>query len=398
MVVAVGDPALTREILIDPLSTKPKEIYGAFNLVTNAVPNMFTEAGDIPWKHARKGVAPAFSSQHVRRMNRICMEHTEKFIKERLEPLIDAGESFDVAEEMINLTISVICESAFEFEPTKDETNMFLEELTIALREFSFKTALNPLRQIFGWFLPEVRRARIAADRLQQFALKILKSYREGDNHALEDTVIGRIVNNANYKDDLARAADITMFLVAGHDTTGFSIAWILLELARNPNELTKLRAETLKVPEEERTKTNALKNVIRETSRLNPVAAMGSVRQIGRDMYTELKPRLFLPKGSIIFLPQIVQNRNKLVFEEPNKFLPSRWENASEVAMLGANPFSLGPRNCVGQRLANAELHSVVARLCAEFDFTVQDEGTSDYFLTLKPAGARLMAHRVNP
>ena len=59
--------------------------------------------------------------------------------------------------------------------------------------------------------------------------------------------------------------------------------------------------------------------------------------------------------------------------------------------------PFSLGKHNCIGQVLAGAHLHTIVARICSEFELTLEDEGKADFFMTLKPVGARLKATRVS-
>jgi cytochrome P450 len=57
----------------------------------------------------------------------------------------------------------------------------------------------------------------------------------------IKGTVIDCIVNNPNYKDNRERIADILILLLAGHDTTDYSIAWILLEVAKNQCEQEKL-------------------------------------------------------------------------------------------------------------------------------------------------------------
>ncbi len=55
--------------------------------------------------------------------------------------------------------------------------------------------------------------------------------------------------------------------------------------------------------------------------------------------------------------------------------------------------PFSTGQRNCVGQALAMGQLKQVVAALTVRFVFEVVKPPTPDYFLTLKPSGAKLRA-----
>ena len=58
--------------------------------------------------------------------------------------------------------------------------------------------------------------------------------------------------------------------------------------------------------------------------------------------------------------------------------------------------PFGRRKRNCVGQLLAKSETQAIVEQTISEFELTLVEEGTVDFFLTLKPVGARLRAHRV--
>ena len=55
--------------------------------------------------------------------------------------------------------------------------------------------------------------------------------------------------------------------------------------------------------------------------------------------------------------------------------------------------PFSTGQRNCIGQALAMGQLKQVVAALAVRFVFEVVTPPTPDFFLTLKPSGAKLRA-----
>jgi len=82
---------------------------------------------------------------------------------------------------------------------------------------------------------------------------------------------------------------------------------------------------------------------------------------------------------------------RNPDIFEDPNSHLPSRWENPTREMLDSFNPYSLGKQNCAGQSLAQAETFAVVARICTEFELSVECEGTVNYSFTLKPNGARL-------
>ena len=82
-----------------------------------------------------------------------------------------------------------------------------------------------------------------------------------------------------------------------------------------------------------------------------------------------------------------------------PDEWRPERWLDGEGKLRTpeGLLPvgFSLGARNCVGQALAMAELKRVTAALASRFVFEAVEPPTPDFFLTLKPSGARLRARR---
>ena len=68
--------------------------------------------------------------------------------------------------------------------------------------------------------------------------------------------------------------------------------------------------------------------------------------------------------------------------YQQPEAFIPERWHikegytTAEQVEMAQAafNPFSLGPRGCIGKQLAYAELTYIVAKIIYSFDFRVAE------------------------
>lgn len=401
----VADAKIARDILRDKGSIKPEGIYADYDRVTGDMKSIFTENG-IRWKHPRKCISRAFSSNHVKRMDRICAQKLDIWIKETLEPLVEKEESFDVPTEMVQLTLSILCEAAFEYDISEKERDAFIHNLEIAFKEFIFA---DPIRKTFPFLFPQVRRAKQAANTLIEIAMNILKAYREknarrkaqSDATYEDDTIIFRIVNNPDYKNDKERAADIVVLLAAGHDTTAFTLAWTLLEIARSrPPELNTYRKNITNLERKDWNRVDELHYIIQEGLRVHPVAAVGGVRQTAVDFVYDdesFQRKLTIPKNSVVFISSYAMFHNPEYYHEPDKFLPSRWADSSKQMELALMPFSLGHRNCVGQTLANAEIKTVLATLCANYDFTVEDEGHGEFFLTYKPVGVKLIARRVS-
>jgi len=393
--IVLGDAEVMRQILNDKSVSKPYRMYKGFERIHDGGTNMFASNGER-WFHSRKAILPAFSPNHICRMTEVTVEKTKEFIAQ-----LDAkeGKSFDVGKEMINSTLKIICDAAFEYDMPASEHAEFLHELELILKEG--RNAPIPFRWRFGRFIPAVHRSWDASKRLFALGERILASYRKLEDPT-EGTVIDCIVNNPNYKDDKERVADLIILLVAGHDTTAYSLACSFLELAKNPAEQDTIRTALLATAAEERLNSKALSNVIKESMRLNPVAAMGGIRTSSKDIIVntsngDSKDSTFLiPKSSLMFLALHVVLHNPKYFKDPDEFQPSRWENPSKEATSAHMPFNVGPRACLGQSLAYAEMRSVLSRLNADYEFTVEDEGTSTFSLTYKPINCMLVAKKL--
>jgi cytochrome P450 len=391
MVVVTTSANLARKFLKDPLTTRPRLIYGGLDDVTGGTKSLFTTEG-MCWHSRRKGLAPAFSSKHVKRMNEVAVEKAEAWIKNKLVPMVEKGEAFDVGKEMIGITLDAIAETAFEYTISEDEKTMFLHELELCLRESLINFA-NPFRRLYGLLLPDRRRAFVGGKRLQAFGLKILLQHRR-QVHPMKGTVIDLVANSDAYANDEERAADILVMLIAGHDTTGYTMAWILKELAKNPEEQQRLR-DTLRASNfSERSQSEYLRKIVREGIRLHPVSAAGPARRIGRDIVT--KEGYLLPKNSIVFNAVLAMMRDEDVYKNADSFDPSRWDNPTKAMNDAFLPFAMGKQDCIGQSLANAELHCILPIILSEFELFVVEEGTADFFLTLKPVNTMLGARRV--
>lgn len=66
--------------------------------------------------------------------------------------------------------------------------------------------------------------------------------------------------------------------------------------------------------------------------------------------------------------------------FAHPERFVPERWlpdapQEYSKDRKGAFQPFSIGPRNCVGKNLAMAEMKLILAHLVWRFDWQLADD-----------------------
>jgi cytochrome P450 len=192
---------------------------------------------------------------------------------------------------------------------------------------------------------------------------------------------------------------------VDNSDTTSSTLSWICYELCKDPRIQNKLRAEIDAIARaksfldvEDVANCAYLDGVINEALRLHPaviisqtikVNVLAHASQVPSGVQRETPPEgLTLPNGTYIpgrilmWMPPHCIQRDPRYFFDPLKFLPERWTNEQPEAIIDRRaffPFSVGPYNCVGQKLAMLEMRSVTANLVRSFDmsFAEGEDGT---------------------
>ena len=235
--------------------------------LTCGVQSIFTmKSSDPRLVHARKGVARAFSGTYIRR----ALLRGQEQLDSMLDHLAESGESFDPATLMTELSLAMLGQSmlgGFDFGLHASATpsaggarencgqpsigQEYQENLHKTLPEYGLRQPNDPLRKHMLRLLPRALGARLfplaaeadrAARRNMQIAQQVIDAFRLQREQAtpdervtLDETILGHLVANQAYESDEMRAADVNIFIIAGHDTTGFTIAWLLCELARYP-------------------------------------------------------------------------------------------------------------------------------------------------------------------
>ncbi|XP_038575785.1 cytochrome P450 4F3 isoform X1 [Micropterus salmoides] len=173
--------------------------------------------------------------------------------------------------------------------------------------------------------------------------------------------------------------AEANTFMFAGHDTTASAICWTLYNLARHEHYQEKCRQEVMDLMQgrdrheiewEDLSSLPFTTMCIRESLRLHsPVQAV--TRKYTQDM--ALPGDCTVPQGAICLVSIYGTHHHPAVWTDPHEFLPLRFDpaNTEGRASHAFIPFSSGPRNCIGQKFALAELRVVVALTLLRFRLT---------------------------
>jgi cytochrome P450 len=92
------------------------------------------------------------------------------------------------------------------------------------------------------------------------------------------------------------------------------------------------------------------------------------------------------LKKDDTLFYPLFLIHRNPLIWFEPERFNPNRFDD--EIVPYSYCPFGFGPRICPGEMLAQMEIRLLIVLIMQKFDFEldmdVSDVVPEERFVTM--------------
>ncbi|KAI9618964.1 hypothetical protein H4Q26_012222 [Puccinia striiformis f. sp. tritici PST-130] len=177
-------------------------------------------------------------------------------------------------------------------------------------------------------------------------------------------------------------AADSTLLVITGSDTTRTVLLAFFLYILKNPGCMEQLQAELMAAPDlspPTLSRLPYLNACLQETMRLQPPSPANLQRMCppggavicGRH----------IPEGTKVRFSNYAIQRDERYFDDPDSFRPQRWlKNAEKEKMSeGEGPerfnekaffsFLIGPGACVAKSLAWMEMRLVVATLLTSYD-----------------------------
>ncbi|KAI8534046.1 hypothetical protein RHMOL_Rhmol10G0058300 [Rhododendron molle] len=383
-IVLVSQPDLVREITTcTSMLELGKPSYQQFEaLLGNGV---VTSNGTL-WKHQRKIIAPEFYSDKVKGMMNLITE-SAVIILNSWKGRIETGggmTTINIARDMRSFTGDVISRACFGSDYSKGE-EIFnkIRALQKATSNMTFSSAVPVTRYIptkqnrETWALEKGLRTlilNVVEERTKSGGVEndLLQMLLEGAKNSTEQSQDGTerfVVDNCK-----------SMYL-GGYETTAVSAEWCLMLLAANQEWQGRVRDEVLqicggRIPDYDMIrKMKQLTMVLNESLRLYPPVATIS-REALRDMkFGDIE----VPKGVHLMCP-IVALQTDPEFWGPDsyEFKPERSANGIAAACKLPHlymPFGAGPRGCLGQFMALAELKLLIALILSDFSFTLSPD-----------------------
>ena len=321
----------------------------------------------------RKLLLPPFHGERIHVYGRIMREITGRVVD-----TWQLGRPFPVHREMQAITLDVILRAVFGIDEGEELARLrecLLRLLGLANSPVAAFLFIPALRIDLGRFSPWGRFVRDRRDFAAILLAEIARRRREGTDGRSD--VLSMLIDardeHGEPMGDEELLDEMFTLLMAGHETTATSLAWVLHHVLPRPDVLEKMRAELGRVldgrPVEPQhvVKLEYLDAVIKESARLTPVATnvlrlLKAPARIGG---------LDLPAGVGVSASIYLTHHRADLWPEPERFDPERFVGArpSPYAFL---PFGGGERRCLGAAFATYEMKVVLAEVLSRVDLQV--------------------------
>ncbi len=314
-------------------------------------------------RHRRKRrlLMPPFHGERMQLYGEVMREITDRRID--AWPL---GRPFPIQAETQGITLDVILRAVFgldeggEMEALRsrivegasvvvDHPMLMLKWLQRDLGPLTaWRRVTEVSDEVDAMLFAEFARRRAESRRDRTDILSLLLAARDEDGQPMSDREL---------RDEM-----VTL-LLAGHETTATTLAWVLQYVLTHPDVQARLRAELIESAGADRIPGSGdlpyLDAVIKETQRLMPIIPM-----VGRRLHRAVEiGGVALPAGVVAAPGIYLTHRRPDLWEDPESFRPERFL-AKRPTAYEFFPFGGGVRACLGAAFATFEMKIVLARI----------------------------------
>jgi cytochrome P450 len=301
---------------------------------------LMVSEGDF-WISQRRMIQPSFHRQVVGAMTGI-MEQSNRALLADWQQAARDSSPINVTRDLSHTVLQVVLRAIFgdDYDQVAAHFNILS---TQSERSLAFADAFRPLAGVVIQLAGQRRAANVTSNDL----LGMLMLTRDRDS--------GQCMS------DHQLAREIMTLIVAGHETTASVLNWTWYLLSQHPAVEEKLSEELRGLPEdgfprlEELSKFTYTRQILEEVMRLYPPGWLLTRKALNDDHLGDY----FVPAGTEIYIAPYLIQRHPDLWEEPDRFLPERFsaERSQQRHPLTLIPFSLGPRNCIGEFFARIEM-----------------------------------------
>lgn len=354
----INHPNYIHHVLVEKHRNYSKETYSnqAFKQIIGE--GLINLEGDA-WIRQRRLMQPAFHHSRLEKLDSLIVQATLDML-ERWQGLYRQSQPVDVAREMAALTMTITSRALFGVD-LGDEVKSIGEIINEVanLTEKPRDPRLQQAAREFGAVVERIIQLRHKDFKDQGDLLSSLMT--------AQDEVSGARLNDLQLKNE------VMGLLLAGHETTANALTWTIYLLSQNLWASDRLRHEVGQVLNLRRPCGSDLANlpylrqVLDESLRLFPPAWIIGRRAIMEDEIGGYH----VPAGTVIAICIYALHRHPIFWDNPDQFDPDRFtpERSAHRNRYAYIPFSIGPRQCIGNTFGLLEASLVLACIVQRFE-----------------------------
>ncbi|KAF3760410.1 benzoate 4-monooxygenase cytochrome P450, partial [Cryphonectria parasitica EP155] len=332
----------------------------------------------------RRHLSRAFSDQSLSEQEVLVSKTVDKFIRAAGTRGGGTG-GFDICKGLEMMTFDIIGDLAFGETfggVDSDQPHPWISIAMGALRQGALADTFKrfPLAaDIFMMLMPgKIAKLTEETKKNEDLAVELTEKRIARQDSARKDFMTRILEQRDPQKvSDLQLAAHASDFVIAGSETTATALACVLYHLLKNNAVLASLQHEIRKqfrsyaeISASSTLSLKYLRAVLLEGLRVYPPLPFALPREVPEGGDTV--DGHFLPAGTIVSTNPVAASLSPRNFTEPLAFKPERWlgtDPQSEDILAATQPFSVGPRGCLGRNLAWMEMRTVLAKLLWTYD-----------------------------
>ena len=371
--VIVADPELVRELLVEHHDALIRWERGIRVFGQIHGHSVLVAEGEA-WRKKRHAMQPSFYPKAVQRFSPTIAVAIEQALERW--PVHEAN--WPIESALTSLTMEVILRMTFSSGIGGDAR----------VAEQALRVASAAANAEFYWpaswpdWVPWKRAKRRALAELNGLIERNLRARTSTPRELWPEDLLTRLLSlheadPAAWPLHAVRDECMTTFL-AGHETTAATLVWWAWCMASNPDAQAVARAEVRRVLRGSAPTARTLPSLtylsqtIKETLRLYPVAPILVSRRSSRPIQLG---GWQLPARTLFMLPVQLIHHDARWFPQPEAFRPDRFAADAPALPRGAYmPFGAGPRVCLGQHLAMAEMTAIAAMLLQRYALSIPE------------------------
>ncbi|KAJ4351113.1 uncharacterized protein N0V89_006452 [Didymosphaeria variabile] len=390
--VSLGDWRLYKTIYGGSLSTRKTDSYNIANFLGHD--NVFTFKDRAKHRARRKMQSRPYSLQAILENEPLIASKADIMVRRMIShaELSPSGRTVEAYRLCGLFSLEVVLKSAFnrDYEESIDaESWKFLQAMDEGAMSLAIQTVAPFLKKPIGRMIPgAIGHSYRQFDQWHAMTTILCNRFKQTENSfdktqrflvtpllTNEDEFLGRRLTASEVDEEAMGIA------FAGSGTTSTTMTYLLYALARPDGQRLqiKLREELKNAGQtiRELQELPYLDAVIKETMRLFPTIISTLPRVLEAPL--AVREGILLPEGTVVGMQNYVHHQDPELFPEPETFLPERWLDKDAHTDMNAalTPFSIGPRNCLGQNLARAEIYLAISKVFRRLHLTLNPSMT---------------------